>query len=100
MNKRAVGVLFGLLVAGLLLAGCAPSNCTPSKSKGPVLEGDIQLCLLWERPVPRQGEIGSSGSMTFTSGRIQIYEHFICVVETKGMKHVAPHDSFSNVHFK
>ena len=86
-------VFLSLSLMAFGLTGCAPA-------KSPILEGEIKLCQLWDKPRPRQGELGSSSSTTFTSGRIQIYDHFICVIETNGVKHVAPHDWFSNIQFK
>ena len=80
------------LAAGLFLSGCSPA--------GPMVKGDIITCKLWEGPRPRQGEIGSSGFSTFTSGKIEIYEHFIVVTESNGVKHVAPPDWYSDVSFK
>ena len=81
------------LAVGILLSGC-------SRSDGPVIKGEVVRCLLWDKPRPRQGETGSSSYETFTSGRIEIYEHFIVVTETNGVKHVAPHDWYSEVRFK
>ncbi len=82
-----------LLAMAFWGAGCAPS-------KGPIMEGELRYCELWNKPRPRSNEVGSASSTTFTSGRIQIYDHFTCVIETNGMKHVAPHDWFSNIQFK
>ena len=76
----------GLLATGLLLSGCSPSS-------EPIIKGDLKFCLLRLRP-------DGSSSQQFTSGRIEIYEHFICVTETNGLKHVGPHDWFSQVSFK
>jgi hypothetical protein len=80
------------LAACLMLSGCSPD--------GPLVKGDIINCKLWEGPRPRQGEIGSSSFNTFTSGRIEIYERFIVVTESNGVKHAAPLDWNSEVSFK
>jgi hypothetical protein len=69
-------------------------------TSGPVVKGEIIHCRLWDKPRPRQGEIGSSGLSIFTSGKIEIYERFIVVTETNGVKDVAPPDWYSEVSFK
>ena len=90
MNK-IIHLAGGLLAAGL--SGCGSAT-------GPLLEGEVIHCRLWDKPRPRQGETGSSSYTTFTSGKIRIYEHVTVVLQTNGVKYVAPHDWYSDVSFK
>ena len=87
---KYTGLLLGLAI---LLTGCADRQA-------PFAKGELLYCKIWDKPCPRQGELGSSSCMTYTAGNISIYPGIIIVTEPNGTKHAAPPDWISEIRFK
>ncbi len=76
---------------GMLIVGAAFTGCSPSPSNDPVIRGELKFCKF---------RLDGSSSQYIIGGQIDVYEHFICVTETNGVKHVGSFDAFSEVSFK
>ena len=91
MNMKKCQLL--LVCLAVALTGCADRQA-------PLAKGELLFCKLWDKPCPRQGEMGSSSFRTMTSGNISFYLGIIIVTEPDGTRHAAPPDWFSELRFK
>ncbi|HEY8668966.1 MAG TPA: hypothetical protein VIL86_20120 [Tepidisphaeraceae bacterium] len=102
ISQMARVVAVAIVVLGTtLLGGCGGADQQAGTKAQVITSGKVVTCRLWEKPAPRQGELGENAFLDAPAGsRVEVYANFIIVTAPDGIHRLSPNGWYSNLAFK